>query len=211
MTKIKKGADFGLDVLLHCVINGRGRRLWNEDINLKYLMILVPALVLAVGGYADSLTGVLRVFDARNCGGCHRETTARLAMGHFTLEGGERELMKSFAYRHYKLRERVESELGRKAFVYYPLLGSPSIEPATKDPLAGPRGYWASAQSFMSSITRDGESLSKQDENAILKWFADGAPLPRDVLDETFEEIRTSIRGYDKSSPSGEKTKAARP
>lgn len=131
---------------------------------------------------------VIGVFMNRACGGCHRETTARQAFANFTIEGGEREFLKSLAYRHYSMRARVQETLGKKAFTVFPKLESASIDPFEK---GAPLG---SFERFLENITRDGDAVSDKDREIVKQWFEKGAPLPKDILDEVYEEIRELVR-----------------
>lgn len=137
-------------------------------------------LVLGNLSHADtSLDRVVNLFMSRQCTGCHQGATARFSLASFTTAGGERELMKSFAYRHYQMRARVLKELGQGALKLVRYLESPTIDPPGK-----------TAELFANALTRDGEVISESDWGIIDGWFTEGAPLPADVLDEVFAEIR---------------------
>lgn len=139
----------------------------------------------AVRAATEPLTArVVEMIQTRGCAGCHYGKTAAESLAMFTVID-EWELMKSLAYRHFAMRERVAKALGANVLKDFPRLERPSISQQK-----------GAANLFSNNLTRDGDGITDKEVETLRAWFAKGAPLPKEVMDEVFEEIR---RRYDKA------------
>jgi len=153
---------------------------------LMFWLLVVATSAAAADPVLDK---VVDLYSMLSCNGCHMGETARDSLAHFTTLGGPRELLKSFAYRHYKMRDRVAKTLGEDAIAQDRFLESPAI-----DPYANGGKDHGSLSRMTDALGRDGEEVTQEEIQTLADWFDQGAPLPQDVLDEVFSQIKSDFK-----------------